>query len=91
MLIPDKARKACFLAAMKVSTTDFIENYTKLADRALSEPVTITMDGRDRLVVISADEYVRLKRRDRLVVGPEDFTAEELAEIAAAEVPPGHG
>jgi len=75
---------------MKVSTADFIENYVALADKALSEPVTITMNGQDRLVVISADEYVRLRRRDRRAVALEDFTAEEMAQIAAAEVPPGH-
>jgi PHD/YefM family antitoxin component YafN of YafNO toxin-antitoxin module len=72
---------------MKVSTAEFIENYSVLADRALSEPVTITADGCDRLVVISADEYVRLKRRDRRVVRLEDFTADEIAQIAAVEVP----
>jgi PHD/YefM family antitoxin component YafN of YafNO toxin-antitoxin module len=54
------------------------------------EPVTITKNGRDRLVVLSAEEYVRLKRRDRRVVKLEDFTAEERALIARADVPPGH-
>ena len=47
--------------AMRVSTADFIKNYGSLADTALSEPVTITKNGRDRLVVISAAEYERLK------------------------------
>jgi PHD/YefM family antitoxin component YafN of YafNO toxin-antitoxin module len=75
---------------MKVSASDFINNYSSLADKALSEPVTITTDGRDRLVVISADEYIRLKRRDRRVVRLEDFTTDELTLIAAAEVSHGH-
>lgn len=75
---------------MRVSTADFIKNYGTLADKALSEPVTITKNGRDRLVVISADEYERLKRRDRRVVKLEDFTDEEIALIARAEVPPGY-
>jgi PHD/YefM family antitoxin component YafN of YafNO toxin-antitoxin module len=75
---------------MRVSTADFIKNYGALADKALSEPVTITKNGRDRLVVISADEYARLKRRDRRVLRVEDFTAEEIAEIAAAQLPAGY-
>jgi len=72
---------------MKVSTADFIKNYGTLADQALAEPVTITKNGRDRLVVLSAAEYLRLKRRDRRVVRAEDITDEELALIEAAEVP----
>src|SRR5438309_11875227 len=72
---------------MKVTTADFIKNYGTLADRALSEPVTITKNGRDRLVVLSADEYARLRRRDRRVVRLEDFTDEEMALIASTETP----
>lgn len=75
---------------MKVATADFIKNYGTLADKALSEPVTITKNGRDRLVMISAEEYARLKRRDRRVVRLEQFTDEEMALIAEAEVPTEH-
>ena len=32
---------------MKVSTADFIKNYGTLTDKALTEPVTITKNGRD--------------------------------------------
>jgi PHD/YefM family antitoxin component YafN of YafNO toxin-antitoxin module len=72
---------------MRVSTAEFIRSYGTLADRALSEPVTITKNGRDRLVVISAEEYDRLRRRDRRVILPEELTDEEAALIAKAEVP----
>jgi PHD/YefM family antitoxin component YafN of YafNO toxin-antitoxin module len=72
---------------MKVTTADFIKNYGRLADKALSEPVTITKNGHARLVVISADEYERLKRRDRRVIAAGDLTEEEEALIAKAEVP----
>jgi PHD/YefM family antitoxin component YafN of YafNO toxin-antitoxin module len=75
---------------MKVSTADFIKNYGTLADKALSEPVVITKNGRDRLVILSADEYARLRRRDRRVVRLEDFTDEEMALIAEADVPAEH-
>jgi len=72
---------------MKVSTADFIKNYGTLADKALTEPVVITKNGRDRLVILSADEYARLKRRDRRVVRLEEFSDDEMALIAQAEVP----
>jgi PHD/YefM family antitoxin component YafN of YafNO toxin-antitoxin module len=72
---------------MKISTAEFIKNYGTLADKALIEPVVITKNGRDRLVVLSAEEYARLKRRDRRVVRLEDFTDEEMALIARAEAP----
>jgi len=73
---------------MKVSTAEFIKNYGTLADKALSEPVVITKNGRDRLVMLSAEEYARLKRRDRRVVRLEDFTDEEMARIAKADTRP---
>ena len=72
---------------MRVSTADFIKNFGTLADQALAEPVRITKHGRDRLVVVSAAEYDRLKRRDRRAVRIEDLTDEELELIAQAEVP----
>ena len=76
---------------MKVTTADFIKNYGTLADKALAEPVTITKNGRDRLVVVSADEYQRLKRRDRNVVRLEDFTEADMQAISQQEKPEGFG
>jgi prevent-host-death family protein len=72
---------------MKVSSAEFQKKFGSLADKALTEPVTITRNGRDRLVLMSVEEYDRLKRRDRRVVLLEDFTDEEMALIAQAEVP----
>ena len=68
---------------MKVTTAGFMKNFGKFADKALAEPVTITKNGRDRLVVLSADEYERLRRRDRRVVRLEDFSEEEMELIAS--------
>ena len=56
----------------------------------MAEPLTITRNGRDRLVLLSVEEYERLKRRDRRVVRLEDFTDEEMALIAKADVPAEH-
>ncbi len=75
---------------MRVTTAEFIKNYGSLADRALMEPVTITKNGRDRLVVVSVEEYDRLARRERRVLRPEELTAEQAEQIARAEVPAKH-
>lgn len=72
---------------MRISTADFIKNFGALADQALAEPVRITRHGRDRLVMISAAEYDRLKRRDRQVFRAEDLPDEVLALIAKTEAP----
>jgi prevent-host-death family protein len=74
---------------MRVSSAEFQQKFGSLTDKAMTEPVTITRDGRDQLVLLSAEEYDRLKRRDRRVVRLEDFTDEEMALIAQAEVPAG--
>ena len=75
---------------MRVTTADFIKHYGRLADRALAEPLTITKNGHDRLVVLSAEEFERLKRRDRRVVSAGELTDAEVALIASAEVPAEH-
>ena len=75
----------------RVSSADFIKNYGRLTDQALSEPLTITRNGRDRLVVLSVEEYERMKRRDRVVLGIDEFTDDEIVAIGKAEVPAEHG
>jgi prevent-host-death family protein len=75
---------------MRISSADLQKQFGSVADKALTEPVTITRNGRDRLVLMSVEEYDRLKRRDRRVVRLEDFTDEEMALIARAEVPAEH-
>lgn len=75
---------------MRVTTAEFIKGYGTLADKALMEPVTITKNGRDRLVLVSVDEYERLKRRDRRAILPEELMEEEIAAIAATEMDSRH-
>jgi PHD/YefM family antitoxin component YafN of YafNO toxin-antitoxin module len=71
---------------MKVSSAEFIKNYGTLTDKALVEPVTITKNGRDRLVVISSDEYERLRASDRRAVRLEDLTEAEMEEIYSSKM-----
>jgi PHD/YefM family antitoxin component YafN of YafNO toxin-antitoxin module len=72
---------------MRVTFSEFLKDCAALTDKALIEPLTVTRGGQDDIVVLSAEEYQRLKRRDRRVVSLEEFTDEEMALIAKAEVP----
>ena len=74
----------------RITSAEFQRNVGLYQDKALAEPVTITKDGEERLVLLSVEEYKRLKRRDRRVVRLEEFTDEEMALIATAEVPAEH-
>lgn len=75
---------------MRVSSAEFLKSYGALSDKALSEPITITRNGRDRLVLVSAEEFERIRRyapRSRRI---EDLTDEELTMISQARVSSEH-
>jgi PHD/YefM family antitoxin component YafN of YafNO toxin-antitoxin module len=61
----------------RFSALDLQRNVGPVQDAALQEPVAITHHGRDRLVMMSAVEFERLKRRDKLVIAIEE-TPEEF-------------
>lgn len=70
---------------MRITAGEFQKDIGRYQDAALTEPVTITLNGQEQTVIISAEEYHRLKRRDRQVLGLDDFTPEDAAAIRAAE------
>ncbi|QND64920.1 type II toxin-antitoxin system prevent-host-death family antitoxin [Mesorhizobium loti] len=56
-----------------ISSVEFQRNLGRYQDKALAEPVTITKNGRERLVLLSVDEYQRLKRhRDDASARPDN-------------------
>jgi len=72
---------------LKVSAADFQRNIGRYQDLALRSPVAVTRNGRESCVLISTEEYNRLKRRDREVLGLEDFTDEDIAALEATRPP----
>ena len=72
---------------VKVSSTEFQKNFGRYQDVALTQPVSVTRNGRERTVLISAEEYRRLKRRDRRVMSLAGFTAGDIAAIERAAPP----
>jgi PHD/YefM family antitoxin component YafN of YafNO toxin-antitoxin module len=69
-----------------VTRADFDRDPGPYQEAALREPVTITAAGQDRLVLLSAQEYQRLKRVEDILAGrqkpasPED---DPLAQVFA--------
>jgi prevent-host-death family protein len=70
-----------------VSSGDFLKSYGRFTETALREPVTITSHGRERLVLISADEYRRLKQNDRTPLYPWELSDSDVQALADSEAP----
>ena len=70
-----------------VTAAEFQRKFGYYQDRALVDAVVVTRNGRERVVLISAEEYYRLKRLDRQTLSVAELTDAELAAIEAAEVP----
>ena len=75
---------------LRVPTSEFQRNIEHYQDVAQREPVALIDGDAARCVVLSADEYNRLKRRDRRVLTIDEMTDEDAALVAAARVPPGY-
>lgn len=73
--------------AVTVSAAEFHRNIGKYQDIALTKPVAITKNGRERTVLLSAEEYSRLKQRDRRVLGTVELSEQQLDAVRAARVP----
>ncbi len=68
---------------MRISSAQIIRNFGKYSDLALSEPIIVTKNGRDRLVLIGVDEYNYL--REWMESGKERQKDEAAADSAKAK------
>lgn len=75
------------MAKVSVTSAEFQKRFGRYREAALQDPVTITNHGRDSLVLMAADEYRRLKRCERRVMGLDDFSDADLAAIEASQAP----
>lgn len=71
-----------------VTSTEFRKDAGRYEDEAQRQPVAVTQDGRERVVVLSSEEYRRLRSRWREVVRAEDLSDEELDAIAKTDMDP---
>jgi PHD/YefM family antitoxin component YafN of YafNO toxin-antitoxin module len=81
------------VAMAEISSSEVSKNfsmYREMADgtRGSPEPVLVLHYNKPSVVIVAADEYARLKRRDR-VVGPTEDLPEWLArQIAETKMDP---
>ena len=71
---------------MKVSSTEFQQNVGRYQDVAMREPVTITKNGRNHTVLVSA-EFFEALTRGRVARRIEDLDEATIQAIGLAEVP----
>lgn len=73
---------------VKVTAAELQKQFGLYREIAIKEPVSVTHHGRESLVILSADEYKRLKSFDtREAIYPWELP-EELAEALATAEPP---
>lgn len=73
---------------VSVSAADLAKRFGRYRDLAQREPVSVTHHGRETVVLLSADEYRRLKSfDDREVYLAHELPAEWVAELEKP-VPP---
>lgn len=65
------------------SAGELVREFSHYSDIALSKPVVVTKNGRARNVLISIDEYERLKERDQQAFQAAETPAKFLAGIEA--------
>ena len=65
-------------------------HFGRYQDEALTQAIGITRNGRERVVLISAEEYKKLKRRARQAMRIEDLSPQDLAAIEQSEMPEGY-
>jgi prevent-host-death family protein len=78
------------IAMIRVSATEFSKEVGRYQDAALTQPVIVTRNGRDRTVMISAEEYARLKRRDREVFGAGELPEDAVEAFRNVKMDPRH-
>lgn len=72
----------------RISSTEFVRTPGLYQDQAQREPVIIVKHNREHAVIVSAEEYRRLKRRDRLVFRTGELSDADIAAIRAAAPAP---
>jgi len=69
------------------SSVEVSKAFGRYSRQALREPLTITHHGVASLVMLSLEEYERLKRRDRENLTLADFTIEDRELVSRSSAP----
>ena len=69
---------------IRIGESDFLRAFDAMSEMAQKDPVTITKQGRDRLVVMSAEEYLRLTHGEGQPCGAANPTGRGDSDAAGA-------
>jgi prevent-host-death family protein len=71
----------------RVPATEFQREFGRLRGVAHREAVVVTSHGRDDVVLVSAEEYERLRSLDRRAIHVSELRDDEVAALNAVEIP----
>ena len=71
----------------KVTAQDFQKNFGTYQDHAIRQPVIITKHGKERLVLMSYEDYIELSRSTRQALHVTELDDEHLQAILSSKVP----
>jgi prevent-host-death family protein len=74
----------------RISAREFHRSIGEVSKRARTEPIVITNQGDDDLVLLSAREYERLQREIRRVHSTADFPDDLLELVERAQMDKRH-
>jgi prevent-host-death family protein len=71
----------------KVTAARFQKEFGQFRTLAHREAVTVTSHGRDDVVLLSVEEYERLRRLERRTMHVSELSEEELTALEHVEIP----
>ena len=71
----------------RVTTDEFQKEFAAYKDNAHREAVVITSHGQDDVVLISADEYKRLRQLDQRAVYVHELPETVINELGTVPIP----
>lgn len=71
----------------KVTAGEFQREFGRYRVSAQREPVIITNHGRDDVVLLSADDYARLRRYERKPLHVSQLPPEVISELGTLAIP----
>jgi len=74
----------------EITSVEAQKNFGEFRVMAEREPVFVLHYNKPSVVILAADEYARLKRRDRKVVATEDLPDWLAEKITGARMDPRH-
>ncbi|HEX2886722.1 type II toxin-antitoxin system prevent-host-death family antitoxin [Vineibacter terrae] len=75
------------MSSSRATSAEVQKNFGRYQDEARRHPVTVTRHGRPSVVIVAADEFERLRRRDRRSLAVEELSNADIAAIRRARIP----